>query len=238
MRKRGNSKEVKDDNLVIEKCLANMNDIFVRYRLQQVHLTPEILKNEWKNPSRRIDFYAFFDEALAERDIEKQTRKNHNSEINKLKEFRPTLTFSEFTHEFLESYRRWLRTKKGNDINTIFTSFKVIRTYMNIAKRKGVISVNPLDGFSVKKTKPEMIFLTVEELDAMWKLYTEEKLTESKQKVLRHFLFMCFTGVRISDFKALTKYSVNGKLLIFLPFKTKGIKKTYVKVPPRSMPGN
>lgn len=233
MRIRGNSKTVNDDNLTIEKCLANMNDIFVRYRLQQIHLTAELLKNEWRNPSRRIDFYAFFDEAIAERqkDIRKQTYKNHSSEIKKLKEFRPFITFSEFTPDFLESYRRWLKTEKKNDINTIFTSFKVLRTYMNIAIRKGVITENPFSLVKVKKANPEMIFLSVDELDAMWKLYLKNKLSVTNQKVLRHFLFMCFTGVRISDFKALTKYSVNGKLLIYYAEKTSGIKKVPVKVP-------
>lgn len=233
MRIRGNSNTVKDDNLTIEKCLANMNDIFVRYRLQQIRLTPELLKNEWKNPSRRIDFYAFFDEVIAERqkDIRKQTYKNHSSEIKKLKEFRPVLTFTEFTQDFLDNYRRWLKTEKKNDINTIFTSFKVLRTYMNIAIRKGVITENPFNQVRINKTKPEMVFLSVEELDIMWKLYLKNELSKTYQKVLRHFLFMCFTGVRISDFKALTKYNLNGKLLIYYPEKTSGIKKTPVKVP-------
>ena len=233
MRLRGNSKTVKDDNLTIEKCLANMNDIFVRYRLQQIHLTPELLKNEWKNPSRRIDFYAFFDEVIAERqkDIRKQTYKNHTSEIKKLKEFKSFITFTEFTPDFLDNYRRWLKTEKKNDINTIYTSFKVLRTYMNIAIRKGVITENPFSLVRVNKTNPEMVFLSVEELDAMWKLYLQNKLSKKDQKVLRHFLFMCFTGVRISDFKSLTKYHVNGKLLIYYPEKTREIKKIPVKVP-------
>ena len=56
----GTSKKIKDDNLVIKQCMAKLNDIMVRYRLQNAQLTPELLQNEWKNPARRIDFYAFF----------------------------------------------------------------------------------------------------------------------------------------------------------------------------------
>ena len=86
---KGNSKEIKDDNLVIEQCLARLNDIAVRYRLQNIHLSAELLKNEWKNPARRIDFYKFFDEAIAERknDLAHNTVKSHKSAIEIMKIF-------------------------------------------------------------------------------------------------------------------------------------------------------
>ena len=62
MRIKGSSKEIKDDNLTIDKCLARINDVQVRYRLQQKDLTADLLKREWRNPARRIDFFAFFNE--------------------------------------------------------------------------------------------------------------------------------------------------------------------------------
>jgi len=157
MRIRGNSKSVRDDNLVIEKALAQMNDIFVRYRLQNIHLTPELLKNEWKNPARRIDFYKFIDEALAERkgEIANQTYKNHNSAIKKLKEFRPSLAFSEITPDFLENYRRWMKKTKKNDINTIHGSMKILKAYLNIAIKKGIIDTNP---YGLKRQKSIVFF--------------------------------------------------------------------------------
>ena len=230
---KGNSKKVRDNNLIIEKALAQMNDIFVRYRLQQVHLTPELLKNEWKNPSRRIDFYAFFEEAINERrdEIRKQTWKNHWSEVNKLKQFKPSLAFSEFTADMIEQYKRWLKTEKKNDINSIHTSMKVLKTYINIAIKKGVISDNPFALVKVKQAKPDRVFLTVEELEKIWNLYNENVLKLTEQSVLRHFLFMCFSGVRISDFKNLYEFNVHSNLLIYHPEKTSGIKKIPVKVP-------
>ncbi len=233
LRIKGKSQKVKDDNLIIEKSLALMNDIFVRYRLQHIQLTPEALKNEWKNPARRIDFYAFFDEAINERkkEIRKQTWKNHNSEINKLKLYRPKLAFADFSADFLDSYKRWLKTERKNDINSVFTSMKVLKTYINIAIKKGIITENPFNNVRTKQTTPEMVFLSPEELKRMWELYKENRLLPGQMKVLRHFLFMCFTGCRISDFIAMNKFNVNNNLLIYYPIKTKGIKKTPVKVP-------
>lgn len=105
---KGAMKKVKDDNLIIERCLASLNEIFVRYRLQNIAITPELLREEWKNPTRRIDFYAFFDEAIKDRknDIAEGTRKQHQSSINKLKEFRPQLAFCEINNKMVESYRK------------------------------------------------------------------------------------------------------------------------------------
>lgn len=233
LRIKGSSQKVKDDNLIIDKCLALMNDIFVRYRLQNIQLTPELLKNEWRNPARRIDFYAFFEEAFAERrkELRPQTLKNHRSEINKLRLFKPKLAFSEMNAELIERYKRWLKTVRKNDINSIHTSMKVLKTYINIALRKNVIQENPFQGVSVKQTKPERVFLTADELLQMWELYTAGSLPDARQRVLRHFLFMCFTGVRISDFKAIRPENVRSGILFFYPLKTRGVKKTPVVVP-------
>jgi integrase/recombinase XerD len=233
MRVRGSSKDAADDNLTIERALATMNDIFVRYRLQNILLTPELLKNEWKNPARRIDFYKFFDEALAERksEIAKQTYKNHSSAIVKLKEFRQSLAFTEITPDFLESYRRWMKTKKKNDINTIYGSMKVLKAYLNIAIRKGIMTKNPFNQVRVKEAKTDRIFLTLDELKVLWQAYQDKNLNEFEMRDLRHYLFMCFTGCRISDFLRLTTESVINNILIYYPIKTVGVKTQVVKVP-------
>lgn len=233
LRIKGNSKEIKDDNLVIEQCLARLNDIAVRYRLQNIHLTPELLKNEWKNPARRIDFYKFFDEVIADRktDLAPNTVKSHKSAIEIMKKFKAKLAFSEITPDFIDNYQRWLRSKHGNDTNTIHTKMRILRNYLNVAIRKGIISENPFSKVKLRKATTSRIFLTPEELNIFWQLYTDKKLTEAKQKILRHFMFMCFTGLRISDMKQLTWSNIISDMLVFNVKKTKSVKKNMVKVP-------
>ena len=231
---KGASKDIKDKNLIIDKSLALINDIEVRYRLQQKELTADLLKREWINPSRRIDFYAFFDEAIKERkgDIADSTMNQHKSAIEKLKRFKPKLAFSEIDHEFIESYRRWLKAApQSNDINTIYTALKNFKTYVSIAKRKGVIEVSPFNQYSIKCAKTDRTFLTEQELESVWKLYLKNYCIDSDQLVLRHFLFMCFTGLRISDFKALTGDNIVSDILVYSPIKTRNAKKITVKVP-------
>ena len=233
LRIKGNTKEIKDDNLVIEQALARLNDIAVRYRLQNIHLSAELLKNEWKNPARRIDFYKFFDEAIAERKAElaHNTVKSHKSAIEIMKKYRASLAFSEITPDFIDGFQRWLRTKQGNDTNTIHTKMRVLRNYLNVAIRKGIISENPFTRVKLKKASTSRVFLNPEELKILWDLYESRKLTEAKQKILRHFLFMCFTGLRISDMKQLTASNIFGEMLVFNVKKTKELKRNMVKIP-------
>ena len=230
---RGASKKVKDENLIIDRCVATLNDIFVRYRLQNVDLTPELLKREWKNPTRRISFYAFFDEVIRERknDIEDSTIRQHKSSIEKLKEFKPELSFTEIDHELLDNYRRWLKTQKHNDINTIHTALKNFKTYVSIAKRKDVISESPFDSYTIRRAAPDRIFLLERELQSLWYRYNNAWHNDGNQKVLRHFLFMCFTGLRISDLKSITVDNIIGDKLIFFPVKTRNSKRKSCKIP-------
>jgi site-specific recombinase XerD len=230
---KGTTKKVKDDNLIIESCLATMNDIFVRYRLQNIAMTAELLKNEWLNPSRRIDFYAFATEAVKEREKEmmKQTTKNHYTNIAKLKEWKPTMMFSEITPDLIDQYRRYLKVKKHNDINTVHTSLKIWKAHLNIAIKKGVIKKNPFDDVKLTTAAPDRVYLTRDELNLMWNAYKAKNLTDEKTKVLRHFLFMCYTGIRISDLKSMQKDEVRDGRLIFQAEKTKNIKKKYIKIP-------
>ena len=233
MRIKGNSQKVKDDNMIIDKSLARINDVEVRYRLQQKELTADLLKKEWKNPARRVDFFAFFNEAIKERknDIADSTYNQHQSAINKLKEFRPKLAFTEIDSELIEQYRRWLKSTKKNDLNTIYTALKNFKTYVNIAKRKGVIDESPFDSYSIRRSNPERVFLDEVELQSLWKLYLKDYLDETNQRVLRHFLFMCFTGLRISDLKTITTESIIGERWVYFPVKTRSIKKEAVKIP-------
>ncbi|OFX56268.1 MAG: hypothetical protein A2066_12750 [Bacteroidetes bacterium GWB2_41_8] len=231
----GNSKKAKDDNLIIESCMARINEIFVRYRLQNIPLTAELLKNEWKNPTRRIDFHSFMKEAIEERrpDVTVGTYKNHKAFSTKIKQFRKSLAFTEITPDFIDSFARWLKTKDGGglDVNTVHGQLRRFRTYMNIAVHKGIITTNPFSKVRLRKKQTNRVYLTKIELESLCKLYSSDELTATHQSVLRHFLFMCFTGVRISDLKLLTENNVIDRMLVFSVFKTKNTKDSMIKVP-------
>lgn len=233
-RVKGQSKVNKDKNLIIEQGLAMLNEISVRYRLSGLHLSPEELKNEWKNPARLVSFHAFIDEMIKERkpDLAYGTWKHHKSFAKKLKEFSPKLHFVDITPQFLDKFQRWMKTERGNDINTIHGTMRMFRVYMNIAKKRKVINSTPFDQLKLKKSKVERVYLSNKELKSLFNIYLFGEMTDSNRKVLRHFLFMCYTGLRISDFMSLKRTQItNDNVLMYVPIKTKASKKEIVSVP-------
>ncbi|MGQ8334904.1 phage integrase SAM-like domain and Arm DNA-binding domain-containing protein [Sunxiuqinia sp. A32] len=192
---RGNSKEVKDGNLIIDSCLSKINEIFVRYRLQQKELTADLLRREYKNPTYYVDFYEFLDNKITERvtnkDIGTISAKHHRVLLNKLKDFKPKLSFSEIDLKLITQFRNYCRVTRKNDINTIHKMLSYWQTYINIAIREEIITSNPFDNFRFKRIEPQRVYLTEQELKNLIELYEAGRLPDHLQRTLRHFLFMC-----------------------------------------------
>lgn len=110
-RVRGTAKADKDANLIIDKCLASMNEIFVRYRLQERVLTADLLLREYKNPSMYVDFYAFMDRVKS-KDIGAISGKHHRVLLNKLKEYKKTLSFAEIDLKMINNFKNYCRITK------------------------------------------------------------------------------------------------------------------------------
>ena len=233
-RVKGTSKADKDANLIIDKCLATINEIFVRYRLQHRILTADLLIREYKNPSMYVDFYAYMDKKIIERiknkDIGATSGKHHRVLLNKLKEYKKNLSFAEIDLKMINSFKNYCRITKKNDVNTVHKMLSYWQTYMNIAKREEIISSNPFDNIQFKRIEPQRIYLTDMELKKMFELYEKEELPEHLHRTLRHFLFMCLTGVRISDFIRLKTENVQENALRFVPHKTSAMKRKELHV--------
>lgn len=220
---KGATKEIIDKNLIIDNCKKRITDIFVRYRLQHKELTPDLLKKEYKTPSTYIDFYDFFTQAIKEQAkiLSPNTIKLHESVLTKMKVLKPALMFSEITVEYLNSYTRYLKITLKNNENTIQKNMSVIKAYLNIAVRKRIIHDNPFQYIKIKRISPDRVFLNEDELKKFIDLYKKCWLHHGLQKVLRHYLFSCFTGLRLSDIKRIQHQDVINNILIFAPQKTK-----------------
>ncbi|GET30519.1 hypothetical protein SD074_27210 [Prolixibacter sp. SD074] len=131
-------------------------------------------------------------------------------------------------------FRRWLKQKYHNETNTLHKQLKIFRLYLNIAKRKGIIKENPFVSIRVKKQKMDRVFLEENELQELWKSYQEGKYTDSPSKhtVLRHFLFMCFTGMDYHSVRESAQFdNLFGETLVFVREKTMSRKKETTKIP-------
>ena len=228
---RTKSIEAKDQNMVIEHCRSRIHAIEVKYKLKNKILTPEQFKAEYGHPSIDIDFLSWMEAEirLLKNQVGPRRIIKYNTILNKLKEFRNPTTFSEIDRFFIEDFRGWCKTKKGNDISTIATNLNVIKVFTNRAKRKDLIEIDPFLDIRIGRGAVDRTFCSEEELSLLWQIYqgkSEVTLKPHLRLVLRHFLFMCLTGLRISDFTEMTFDNIaNGSLRLY-PVKTRSKKKT------------
>jgi len=239
---KGTGKEIKDLNLILRNCESRITEIFTKYRLMNRPLTPYLLKKEYENPSSYVDFYDFLkheiDDRFKNKELAPGTYRHHISLLNKLKVFKKTMAFSEITPDLIKQYDRFYRKKPYcNQKNTIHNDLKTWRAYLEIAVRREIITRNPFSMVLLSTEKTQRSFFEENELKEIVNIYkkgfyeryenkraTKERLKPYELKTLRHFLFMCFTGLRISDFKAIEKWQVRDNKLYYVPQKTKGTK--------------
>jgi integrase len=90
---------------------------------------------------------------------------------------------------------------------------------MSLAVQENILRENPFKYLSFKSHESDRMYLEPAELDKLWDLYKKNLYPENLQKVLRMYLFSCFTGARLSDLKTLRHDHIIGDKLVFQPQK-------------------
>jgi integrase len=232
IRKSKTDDKVDDKNLIIRDCVARANDIFVKYHLLRKDLTVDLFESEYYSPASGDDFYDFMKNEIEFRkeNFALGTYKHHKSTLNKMKRFKKSLAFCELDFEFLQGFRAHMKKLK-NCQNTINGTLKRVKYYTDIAIKKSLMQKNPFLNEKLTYIDPEISFLTETELKFLFDLYRKKRLKDHLQRVLRHYLFGCFTGLRISDIKKLQRNEIVENILVFSPQKGSTKRKKIVRVP-------
>jgi hypothetical protein len=79
----------KDKNLIISNIKANINDVFVKYRLRGDELSVNLFWKEYRAHGQYANFFSFCEayQKMRFQELALATRKKHNSCLNNLKEF-------------------------------------------------------------------------------------------------------------------------------------------------------
>ncbi|MBS4033127.1 MAG: site-specific integrase [Ignavibacterium sp.] len=137
-------------------------------------------------------------------------------EYSKNKLTNDKLPFNKVDEKFCENYILWMK-ERGLKNNTAWVNIYKLKAVLNKAVKEKIIPFNPSKYVSIKLEETEKIFLTFDEVNKMYN-------TEIKNKeIWRSFLFSCYTGLRLSDIKALTWGQIREGKLYFKQKKTKGI---------------
>ncbi|HUW07853.1 MAG TPA: site-specific integrase [Williamwhitmania sp.] len=231
-RVRGNSKQSRDQNLIISKQVDAINNVFVRFRLQQKTITKEEFFKEYTNPTIYVDFWDFMEREIKSRrgNISENTFRGQMSTVNKLRELVPNLQPKDITEDVINDMQKGLKKIK-NGGNTIHKNMVTLKTYISKAIRKKLMEHNPFDVVKLHRHKAERLWLTEEELLNLIDKYNKEWLKPNLHKVLGYFLFSCFTGFRLSDVNAFCLENVVGEFIVLRPVKTKNVNSNIVTIP-------
>lgn len=217
-------KYYKDYNLVIEKKLADINTIEINYRLNNDELTIDKLLEDLSNPSLRVSFYKFWEQLMEyqheKKIIKYETYKQQRATLRKLQEFKSQLLFIDITEKYFAELRAWLKNTKQQAPATIEIVFKNFKKYLHAANDKGIKTTITFDKIQVKKTRSNFTFLLPEEVKSLYKLWLAENINQTWKDILQRYLFSCFTGLRISDIKALTLENFIDDNLVFISQKS------------------
>jgi len=123
------------------------------------------------------------------------------------------IPFKSISEDWLNEFRNYLTAKVAN--NTAHTYFSKIKAALRQAVKDKMIVNNPGDFVkNVKKKESDRAYLSIDEIERLAKIPCKDS------ELKRAFIFSCFTGLRLSDIKALTWKQVNGDVLEFRQKKT------------------
>lgn len=210
-----------DYNLILKDIESRINKIEIQFRLSSQVLTVDKCAELLKQPDLTIDFISFMENEMNLKSMENNSVKNHKSVLKKLKEYKSSILFADINEVFLQRYRKYLHQQLKNQEVTIDSNIKVIKHYIKIAKKKGLIVNVDLEQIKIKQHRSHRTNLTLSEVERLKEYYFSGFIKESHKRVLGYFIFNCMTGLRINDLLKLKREELNDEFFNFWNQKSK-----------------
>lgn len=213
-----------DTNLILENIEAKITNIKTVYRLSEQVLTPFKLKKELIEDLPRVNFCAFFENALQNEKpkLKHSTYKKIKGILSKLKKYDDMIIFSDMSLNWFERYRTYLY-KIGNKKTTVNSNIKVIKKFVRIALKSGIKIPCNIDDIKIGSTAGSRVALDSQEVIRLQKYFYSDFVNERHQLIVGYFLFSCFTGLRFTDVMNLTRDHV---LQDYIQFTAEKVNKT------------
>ena len=221
---KGTSITVQDVNRHIEIVRSEINEIYLSARARGVYLSSHEVKDIYTGKSKISCNYselnARYREQLAGRGRAKSTLIRYRRCFDYLGEFmKHDMPVSRIERRHVAGFWMWLN-KKGFHSDYCNKIVQACIGMFRFAIREGLIDNSPFAGTALEWTKElDTTCLTSEELGRI----REKKWDDRLQKVADSFVFMCYTGLHISDYQNVVE--TNRYLFEGIPFmKIKRIK--------------
>lgn len=196
-----------DKKLIIDNVKSKVTEIITSYRLSGLTLTPQLLRHEFENKLSRVNFVAFFKQALDEErsSMTPGTYGRHHSVYLKVSEYNNFIPFNTLNLAWFKNYKNYLKEEKGNQSTTIHGNIASIKKFLRIAETYGVKLNFKLDDVPVGSTRGNRNYLNSEELNKCFEFYFCSYINPNYKLILGYFLFSCMNGLRISNVQELER---------------------------------
>lgn len=209
-------------NSYLSNKFTEIQDTVLQHETTSKSLTSKNLKDKVFG-RKPYDFFVFADDVVAQYRKEGRigTHDKNRSVVEKLKAYKPSLTFNDITPAFLIRYEQYLREHHGNCTNTVSKDMKFIRKVFNDAIKSDVIGyeANPFRKYQIKQERTQRDYLTEEELNRVEQcsIIPGTRLELSRDM----FVFAAYTGgLRVSDVLQLRWANFDGAYLHIVVKKT------------------
>ncbi|MFT3679478.1 MAG: site-specific integrase [Ferruginibacter sp.] len=224
---------------VVSKRKAELDNEFTRRQLLGEKLTASLIKRIVAGPEFGGCYFKFSENMIQNKRLKDgkpyadDTKRRYMDEVNRMRQFKPTLLLSDLTPEFLVKYKEWMQNdylKKDGfkmEKNSIWKALSFLRTVCNEAIDKGLMRREsyPFEGFEIGScdTDPSKVkYLELKEIKAIEAVLIKMQLEPMTINIGWRFLAMCVTGMRISDSMRLDESFFNDAgYLSFTPHKTR-----------------
>lgn len=212
-------------NLLIRKTLYQLEEYELDY---DGEFTLSKLKEIWDGREASHDFYAMMEYQINHRDIRNGTKEIHKRVLKHLRKFQKECSVSEVTEDYAKGFIRYMRDV-GLNPTTIGMHMHVLRCYYNIARKLfgSKVPCGTFDFYHEKlsdRLQYKMKSFTDEDIRLLENYISRSDTPTKYIQILDRFLFMAYTGVRISDFISFSEKNFtieNGKMwLTYTSIKT------------------
>ena len=186
--------------LQVQNLEFNVDDIFDKY------LNKKIKKED--NVISYFKRYLVAQSKLINKDIKPVTWKkfeyvcNHVASFIFFKYHKKDFPLDKLNQQFLTDFEYYLKTEKDQKQVTVNKVIQRFRKPIKLAVSEGCLDQDPFVSHKPNRTKKEVVFLSMEELDLLEKYHFEQSRLELVRDL---FIFCCYTGLAYLEMTNLKK---------------------------------
>lgn len=188
-------------NSCITSKVAEMEKRLLQIEIMGKSINRQHIKSAVKGHDAGKDFIKFCTKNIKQKYSNGETIRTYTSELTKMQQFKQEISFADLDFNFLTDYKEFMRDKLNNADNTIWKSFKFIRTMTKDALKQGGIMVqDPFAEFDRGNyVQTDRVYLTIDECEKIFAIIPNEFVPADMRSVAIYFLLMCYSGLRYED---------------------------------------